>query len=241
MPTTEEPKGLHRKMAAAQAAIGRMQRSGHADVKDKDGKKLYSYDYLTESDLMNAVKKQLSKVGVAIYVSCVNQREEAGATRVEVEVTFADGETGETFTVKGQGAGTDKGDKGVYKAQTGAVRYVLWKTFLVPTGDEPDAEHIDRTDHAEDAQAATRPKRMAARIVQLVAKLDEPKAPDAPWADYVHDEVMAETGLELHDLDVPELEAVGKALVAALAAPPEHPALDIEWPPRPELDLGYGS
>jgi hypothetical protein len=137
---------LHAKMADAQQAIGSMKPDGHANITTKSGGS-YSYDYLTEGALMAAVKKELAAQGVAIYVSCEKQWEEAGATRTELLVTFADAESNETFSVKGQGAGTDMGDKGVYKAQTGALRYVLWKTFLIPSGDEPDADHTERKDH----------------------------------------------------------------------------------------------
>ena len=38
------------------------------------------------------------------------------------------------------GAGDDGADKGLYKAYTGAVKYFLMKTFLIPTGDDPEAD-----------------------------------------------------------------------------------------------------
>ena len=57
-----------------------------------------------------------------------------------VEFTFIDAETGETesFTVVGEGQ--DSGDKAVYKALTGATKYALMKTFLIPTGDDPERD-----------------------------------------------------------------------------------------------------
>ena len=144
---------LHAKMAAAQAAIGAMPRTGQATVETRSGGR-YSYDYLTEDDLMAAVRKELSAKGVATYVSVVKQWEEEGATRVMLAVTFTDSESGESFTVNGQGAGADKGDKGVYKAITGATRYVLWKTMLVSTGDDHEAEAnpTTRAEHAAEAR-----------------------------------------------------------------------------------------
>ena len=38
------------------------------------------------------------------------------------------------------GEGLDRGDKAGYKAYTGAVKYFLANTFLVPTGDDPETE-----------------------------------------------------------------------------------------------------
>lgn len=38
------------------------------------------------------------------------------------------------------GEGYDKGDKGLYKAYTGALKYYLANTFMVATGDDPEVE-----------------------------------------------------------------------------------------------------
>ncbi len=127
---------LHAKIAEVQSEIGVMPPDRHVDT----GK--YEYDYLSESALMSAVRSKLALRGVAVYVSTFGQRREGNLTFVETSITFADGATGETFTVTGQGQGSDNSDKGVYKAITGAVRYMLWKTFLVPTeGDDPNQPH----------------------------------------------------------------------------------------------------
>lgn len=40
------------------------------------------------------------------------------------------------------GEGMDTGDKAIYKAITGAQKYVLMKTFLIPTGDDPELEEL---------------------------------------------------------------------------------------------------
>jgi hypothetical protein len=44
-----------------------------------------------------------------------------------------------------EGVGTDKGDKHVNKAKTAAMRYLLWKWFLVPSDVDPEVENIDRS------------------------------------------------------------------------------------------------
>lgn len=132
---------LHGKIAEVQNELGVMPKDRHVEVR-KGSEFLYSYDYLSESALMSAVREKLARRSVAVYVSVENQRREGGLTMVETAMTFADGPTGETFTISGQGQGADPSDKGVYKAITGAVRYMLWKTFLVPTeGDDPNQPH----------------------------------------------------------------------------------------------------
>lgn len=141
------PKGLAAKMAETQLAIDGVPRSGRADMGQ------YSYDYATENDLMNAVRGELAKRGVAIYVSWVRAEMQGTLTTVYGEMRFVDSESGEREVIGMIGTGADRGDKGIYKAMTGANRYALWKTFLIPTGDEPDADHQD----AEPGGAAAKP------------------------------------------------------------------------------------
>jgi hypothetical protein len=61
-------------------------------------------------------------------------------TTVVVAFTFADGDTGAMFRSEWAGQGDDPADKGLYKAYTGALKYFLMKTFLIPTGDDPEAD-----------------------------------------------------------------------------------------------------
>jgi hypothetical protein len=49
-----------------------------------------------------------------------------------------------------EGCGSDKGDKGAYKAITGALKYALTSTFLIETGDDPEKE--DRQPEPEQVQ-----------------------------------------------------------------------------------------
>lgn len=141
MPEPARSLSLHAKIAEVQGELGTMPKDRNVEVK-KNGVIQYTYDYLSESTLMRAVRERLSSRGVAVYVSTTKQWKEGNLTLVEVEMTFADGDSGDTFTVRGQGQGADTSDKGAYKAITGAVRYMLWKTFLVPTeGDDPNQPH----------------------------------------------------------------------------------------------------
>jgi hypothetical protein len=79
-------------------------------------------------------------------------------TEVEVEFTWMDGDTGETLgPVVFPGHGADTGDKGIYKAMTGAEKYAIMKTFLVSTGDDPEAdEKVDKAAAAAGAAAGPR-------------------------------------------------------------------------------------
>jgi hypothetical protein len=59
-------------------------------------------------------------------------------------------DTGETLTSIYKGEGEDEGDKGLYKAYTGATKYFLTKNFLISSGDvlndvEPNDPEADTT------------------------------------------------------------------------------------------------
>jgi hypothetical protein len=68
-----------------------------------------------------------------------------------------DGVTGETLDYPWMGWGVDPGDKGGYKAITGAEKYFLMKTFLIPTGDDPEV--TTDADQALDDQSEAAPKK----------------------------------------------------------------------------------
>lgn len=59
---------------------------------------------------------------------------------VRVSFRLSDMETGFYEDIEIVGEGIDKGDKGIYKAYTGALKYFLADTFMVATGDDPEEE-----------------------------------------------------------------------------------------------------
>jgi hypothetical protein len=110
----------------------------------KDGKnEFHGYKYASEANLIAALRPELIEAGLVLIpsVSHVSQ-DEHGNTHVLMLFTLMDDEGG-TYTFCGAGAGNDRnkngvGDKGIYKAITGATKYALMKTFLLETGDDPE-------------------------------------------------------------------------------------------------------
>lgn len=136
---------LAKKLALILGAVGKVKKSGHNSF--------HNYDYVTENDLVYAVRDKLSEAGIFVFTSAESQHVEiikdeektTALTTVAMRHTFIDGETGESFSVMSQGQGTDVGDKGAYKAMTGAMKYFLYKCFMIPTGDDPEGdENTDR-------------------------------------------------------------------------------------------------
>lgn len=120
-------------------------------VKKRGRNSFFNYDYATESDIMEAIREKLAEVSVFVTTSVEDMqfRETPKKTRdgspvhlvfVRTKHTFHDGETGESLEAFGYGSGEDSGDKAVYKAITGAMKYFASKNFLMSTGDDPEKD-----------------------------------------------------------------------------------------------------
>lgn len=136
------PKNLAKKLAAVMAAVGRVPKRGF--------NAFHKYYYVMESDLADAIRDQLSKVGMVLLphvvrVETVGTRQtrsggEETQVRAWVEYTFIDSESGESWATTMPGDGADSGDKAIYKAITGSGKYLLLKAFWIPTGDDPEKD-----------------------------------------------------------------------------------------------------
>lgn len=111
--------------------------------------KFHKYAYATESDVAERVREELAERNIMMIPSVTNSETREHITAkgnreyivtVHMEFTFMDGDTGETISFNTVGEGQDAGDKGSYKAMTGAQKYALMKVFMIPTGDDPEAD-----------------------------------------------------------------------------------------------------
>lgn len=143
------------KLAAVMAAIERIQKRGHNDF--------HNYNYATEADIVTAIRIELASRHIMLLPAITGcTREHVGEkgmvlTTLTMEFTFLDGVSGETLTRPWLGAGTDKEDKGAYKAMTGGEKYFLLKTFLIPTGDDPEANDAAKESREKRTQRAPAP------------------------------------------------------------------------------------
>ena len=117
-------------------------------VQKKDENKFQKYKYAGEGALLAALRPAMVRHGLVLFPSVkhVSPIDEYGNTNVTVEFTLTHAPTGAVWTkpLIGVGVGNDRnskggvGDKGVYKAITGAVKYMLFKLFLLETGDDAE-------------------------------------------------------------------------------------------------------
>ncbi len=134
-PNRDTPKGLLKKLHAIMSEITYL-------TKDKINPH-FKYNYLSEQAIKEAVQPQLIKHGVVFKLD-VNKVEQQGTlTSIWVSYTFADIETSDQINGSFYGYGVDNQDKGLYKAITGAIKYIMTSTFLIPTGDDPETDSPD--------------------------------------------------------------------------------------------------
>jgi len=140
---------LRQKLAVVRRRIAYVQKRGHNERQN--------YSYVTAADIAGAVGDILSELGVIVVPRLESISHEPSRTgRAEVEhvarvvmaYTFMDVDTAEEITVKVAGEGLDAGDKAPYKAMTGALKYALLQSFLLATGDDPEEERTNSTNHS---------------------------------------------------------------------------------------------
>jgi len=133
--------------------------------------KFHGYKYVSEADLLEKLRPALIEEGLILIpsVEMVRPMDEHGNTVVDMryEIVHKDGDFW-PHLIRISGCGNDRakngsvGDKGIYKAITGANKYFLFKLFQIETGDDPE------------------------RDIASVAQ-EAPQATHAHWPDYTKD------------------------------------------------------
>lgn len=110
------------------------------------------YKAVSEEKVTSTVRESLIKNGIVIIpVEQLHHREGTLST-VDVSYRIQNVEEPEDYIIaKSSGTGTDTQDKGVGKAMTYAYKYLLLRTFAIPTGEDPDKISSAELDKKEKA------------------------------------------------------------------------------------------
>jgi hypothetical protein len=157
-------RSLVRKLCEVMAAVSHVPKGGH--------NKAQGYDFARDVDVLAAVRAELAKRGVFLSNSgdapTLGSFETKGGTpmqttHVRMHFTAHDSESGESLMIgTGYGEGMDTGDKSSAKAETSAVKYGILKAFLIPTGEDPEADESVDAATGEVTPAPRPPPRQAA-------------------------------------------------------------------------------
>ncbi len=139
-------------------------------VKKTGNNTFHKYSYVTEKDLIEHLREPMMENGLIAIPSVVGTEiirrtgkpdrdgntKDFIITQLSVEYTLFH-TSGEWIKSVIVGQGEDEGDKGTYKAMTGASKYFWHKAFMIATGDDPEVAN-----KPEPAPKKPAPKKAAA-------------------------------------------------------------------------------
>ena len=133
----------------------------------REGKNAYDkYTYFSEAQYKALFTELFSKHGLELRISEVGTEPYVGTDKQPfgriVKLCFAliDTETGFAEESIVSGEGMDKGDKAIYKAYTGALKYFLANTFMVATGDDAEKESPSFSENASKGYRVDKPMKV---------------------------------------------------------------------------------
>lgn len=160
-------------------AILQKLRSVHDEVQfaQKRGQHAQGYSFVQALDIVRDLRAALLAQNIIVIPATVpgslRHHTETGGkqfvTTIDLVYRFTDTETGEFVDVPWTGAGADiGGDKGLYKAYTGGLKYALLSLFLLPTTDDPEHDGL------------TQPEPEPAATTTVDKDAERPAAPRIP-------------------------------------------------------------
>jgi hypothetical protein len=159
MTTKTEAKSLIEKLVEVAQAVRYIEKGGRNSAQN--------YKFVGEAQVVEKVGPELLERGVLAYPQhrvvgvpftfTTAQGSVQVLTTIESTWVFTDGvDKVEVVTV---GQGTDAGDKGVYKAMTGAKKYGLLQALMIATGDDPEETREDEKAEARTSTKASAKKK----------------------------------------------------------------------------------
>jgi len=128
------PLNLHEKLLVLQSRVTTIGKSGYNSF--------HKYEYVTVNDIMASLRPALQELGLQMFSGVSDYKVSDTDASCRVIVTLTDVDNPEDFiTFSGVGYAKDaKGDKALFKAQTGAFKYALLLGFSLDTDsiDEPE-------------------------------------------------------------------------------------------------------
>lgn len=136
-----EKKNLHQKMLEVMKSI---------EYLNKDDKISYgntNYKAMSEEKVTMTVRKELVKQGIVVYPVEQTVVKDGQITTTNTTYKMVNVDDPDDFVfVASSGQGADTQDKGVGKAMTYSFKYMLLRTFAIPTGEDPDKISSEQLD-----------------------------------------------------------------------------------------------
>ena len=97
------------------------------------------YRAMSEEKVTTTVRAELIKQGIVVYPVEQSVEKDGNITTTNTKYKMVNVDDPEDFIIlASSGQGADTQDKGVGKAMTYSFKYLLLRTFAIPTGEDPD-------------------------------------------------------------------------------------------------------
>jgi len=126
---------IYAKLALIMADVANVPKNGY----NSHGK----YNYVREEDMVEAAKEAMLKHGVVRVPVKYDARGTAKEADVKVSSKWIDLESGSTHDVTIDGMDINGGNKAVWAAYTGCLKYELRHMCMIATGDDPEQKSGD--------------------------------------------------------------------------------------------------
>ena len=130
------------------------------DHVDKSGENTKQhYFFVKAADVMRPIRAMLAKYGIyaetnftslGTYDIKTNSGGNMHTASVKATIVLFDADSDETKTISGLGDGADGGEKGIYKAQTGALKNALRNGTLLPDEGDPNGGDPEADENVDD-------------------------------------------------------------------------------------------
>lgn len=135
----EQTLTLHQKMLEVMKSIERLQKDTEVGYNGKA-----QYKAMSEEKVTSTVRAKFVELGILVYPFEQEVMKEGNITTTNTKYRMVNVDDPLDYVdLASSGQGADTQDKGVGKAMTYAYKYMLLRTFAIPTGEDPDKIHSD--------------------------------------------------------------------------------------------------
>lgn len=129
---------IYEKINAIMESVESLQKDGKVDFKNT------KYNYLSEAKTTAEMRKQLVKYKLVLLPIKAEETKDGQTTKGMYTYRLLNAENPEEYIdLMAGGQGYDSADKGSGKASSYAYKYLMWRTFAIPSNDDPDQVSSD--------------------------------------------------------------------------------------------------
>ena len=143
------------------------------------------YKAISEEKVTSTVRASMIKNGLVMIPVGVEMKREGQITSTQNTYKIVDVDKPEDFElVASCGQGSDSQDKGSGKAMTYAFKYAILRTFMIPTGEDPDKISSAELDAKYESESKeTNPDMLRNIVLALGTSLGKDEAYTIDWCE----------------------------------------------------------